>query len=36
MASWRHATNLVALDLEDSGAQDGADEAILGVAAYAT
>lgn len=33
MANWRHATNLVALDLEGSGAQDGAEEAILEIAA---
>lgn len=31
--SWRDATNLVALDLEGSGAQDGAQEAILEIAA---
>ena len=33
MASWRQATNLVALDLEGSGPQDGAQEAILEIAA---
>lgn len=33
MDSWRHVTNLVALDLEGSGAQDGPDEAILEIAA---
>ncbi|XVV13327.1 3'-5' exonuclease [Actinoplanes sp. CA-131856] len=31
--SWREATNLVAIDLEGSGAQDGDDEAILEIAA---
>lgn len=32
-ATWREATNLVALDLEGSGAQDGDHEAILEIAA---
>jgi DNA polymerase-3 subunit epsilon len=32
-ASWRQATNLVALDLEGSGAQDGEREDILEIAA---
>ncbi|XVU26102.1 exonuclease domain-containing protein [Actinoplanes sp. CA-054009] len=32
-ASWREATNLVAIDLEGSGAQDGDNEAILEIAA---
>ncbi|MBO3737533.1 3'-5' exonuclease [Actinoplanes flavus] len=31
--TWREATNLVALDLEGSGAQDGDQEAILEIAA---
>ncbi|MEV6595501.1 3'-5' exonuclease [Actinoplanes sp. NPDC051346] len=31
--TWRDATNLVVLDLEGSGAQDGDDEAILEIAA---
>lgn len=31
--SWQRATNLVALDLEGSGAQDGAQEEILELAA---
>jgi len=32
-ATWREATNLVALDLEGSGAQDGDHEAVLEIAA---